>query len=378
MKPTILVDKSFIQSLLPKEARVLRKHFYLLITPVFIQEMLIDIEKYNNNFEDTLRKLKILAEKMGGGGQYTITNAQYLFYANLLGCKFGKKPKVPIFDAEIRKAPDGSIGNIFDETQTEKLIQRWQKKNFLDEDISLAKKLLQEFNSYYSVNQHAEMTSEFSLERKFKTLDDLVAHIDEESLQHQIAPLYLLSASNMTHSPRELVEKAMLEWNKHGKFYFESTYEYAFFYTRLWLIYSLGLRYGLISASKGEKAAIDIQYFLYLPFCHAFCSQDKFHKDCFKYFQRPEQMFIWSPDFKQDLAQIALYSSNLTPEQKKNNERRRGSYPPPLPNSISVNLWNQVNGPWIEGRFGNRAVDMSEEEQKKVVDWVNELIKSKR
>jgi len=87
-------------------------------------------------------------------------------------------------------------------------------------------------------------------------------------------------------------------------------------------------------------------------------------------------MFIWSPDFKRDLANIGSYFDNLTHEEKIDNSRRRGSYPPPLPDSISVKIWNEVNGPWIEGRFGNRAVDMSEEENKKWVDYVNELIRN--
>jgi len=307
LKPIILVDKSFIQSLSRQEAHTLNTHFYILITPILIQEMITDIAKDKGDSDDALRKLKNLADKIGGLGQLTITDDQKLFYVSLMGCRFGSKPGIPVFNPKQYEAPDGSIGCIIEETPKEKLIRRWQNKEITDEDIMAASIFLEEFEAYYSVNHHSVMARMHPLNNQFTNLDDLVARIDTVSLSAKEAPRYLESVKEMTHTPSEVIENAKLQWERNGKSHFQSLYPYAYFYIRLFLIYTLGLNNGLIPASKDSKAAIDILYFLYLPFCHAFCSGDKFHKECFKYFQRPEQIFIWGPEFKKDLDTIGSF-----------------------------------------------------------------------
>lgn len=338
--------------------------------------MITDIEKYKEDFDGALEQLRRLADKVGGGGQFTVSDARILFQASLEGSKFGTKFEIPVQNPKEVIAKDGSIGLIYGETFEEGLIRKWQKKEVSAKDIEAAKNYLRDFELYYSVNRREELAGEFPNNVQFAHFEELVEFVDSVLLEAKEAPMNVESISKMTSTPSEVVVNAKLQWEKGGKSHFQSLFPYAYYFIRVFIIYSLGLTNGVIPSSKRDNAVHDNQYFLYLPFCHVFCSNDRFHEERFKYFQRPEQMFIWGPDFKQDLAQIALYFSNLTPEQKKDNERRRGSYPPPLPNSISGNLWYQVNGPWIEGRFGNRAVDMSEEENKKWVDYVNELIRN--
>lgn len=195
MKPIILVDKSFIQSLSRQEAHTLNTHFYILITPILIQEMITDIAKDKGDSDDALRRLKILADKVGGVGQLTITDDKKLFYASLMGRRFGLKPGIPVFNPKQYKVPDSSIGYIIEETPKEKLIRRWQNKEITDEDIMAASIFLEEFEAYYSVNHHRELARMFPLNKQFTNLDDLVTRIDTVSLSAREAPMYLESVS---------------------------------------------------------------------------------------------------------------------------------------------------------------------------------------
>lgn len=75
LKPIVIVDKSFLQSLSHREASILKTHFRILITPIFVREMISDIEKYKEDNAGALERLRILADKIGGGGQYSVADA---------------------------------------------------------------------------------------------------------------------------------------------------------------------------------------------------------------------------------------------------------------------------------------------------------------
>jgi hypothetical protein len=228
------------------------------------------------------------------------------------------------------------------------------------------------------VNRREELAREFPNIVQFANLSELVEFVDTVLLEAKEAPMLVDSISKLTATPSEVVANAKLQWEKGGKSHFQSLFPYAYYFIRVFDIYSFGLTNGVMPTTRSSKAVIDNQYFLYLPFCHAFCSQDRFHEECFKYFQRPEQMFIWGPDLKRDLAEITSFFNNLSHDEHINYSRLRGFYPPPIPNSISVNIWSEVFGPWDEAKFGNHAVDMSEEENKEMIDYIKELLKKSK
>lgn len=258
MKPIILVDKSFIQSLSVKEADTLKTHFRILITPILVQEMITDIEKYKEDFDGTLERLRILADKVGSGGQYSVPDARILFHANLEGCKFGSDFRIPVFNPKQVKALDGSIGCIIEESFEQKLIRKWQKKEVSDKDIQAAKNYYKDFVDYYSVNRNLELADEFPMNKRFTILADFVAWIDTTELPSIKGPMYFESASKRTQTPSEVIAYAKLQWERNGKSHFESLYTYAFYFTRLNVIYSLGLPNDVIPASRHSNAVIDI------------------------------------------------------------------------------------------------------------------------
>ena len=115
----------------------------------------------------------------------------------------------------------------------------------------------------------------------------------------------------------------------------------AFFCYRLGSMFWIGVTSGLIPTSKHEKAIIDHEYIFYLPFVHAFCSSDSFHRDFSPFFLRHDQDFIWGDDLRADLKVISSFNDNMTDDEKKYYAINFGNYPPPIPESITNILWQK-------------------------------------
>jgi hypothetical protein len=377
MNPIVLVDKSFLQSLSKDEIYALHRHFSILATPILLQEIITDLVKSKYTPDEATTRVISLALRAGGVSQFTIDDARILFHAQLDGCAFKLEPKIPRFDGKRVQAPDGSIGIVFGETFEDKLLRRWQDNNFTEEDKKAAESYQSDLDAYYSMNHHAELGKQFPENNRYQTMDEMVDWIDNFALTSSEAWSLIECSSKLTKTPRDVIDKARLAWEKMGKPPLRETYPYVYYFTRVFDIYSFGLTNCLIPARKKANAIHDVQYFLYMPFCHAFCSSDRFHQENFKYFQRPEQLFVWGPDFKNDLAKIASFHKSLSGKDAKDYARQRGSYPPPIQDSISVMLWCDVNGPWEAGRFGNRAVDMSPEEQAETLRTIKERLGGK-
>jgi len=76
---------------------------------------------------------------------------------------------------------------------------------------------------------------------------------------------------------------------------------------------------------------------------------------------------------KADLCSLADYYDGLTKEESREREFEHGSYPPSSDDSITAKLWKKHMKPWRPGS-GNRAVKMTKEEHKKVLDQIRPIM----
>jgi hypothetical protein len=145
--------------------------------------------------------------------------------------------------------------------------------------------------------------------------------------------------------------------------------EYSYYWYRLGSVFWIGVTSGLIPTSKKAKALCDVQYLNYLPFAHAFCTNDRLQQLLSQYFLREEQVFIWGQDLKKDLGIIALCYRHMTEEDRKYYELHYGHYPPPIIGSITYTLWQNVMRPWTP-RSGNLVSEMSDEKKKELLEKI--------
>jgi hypothetical protein len=169
--------------------------------------------------------------------------------------------------------------------------------------------------------------------------------------------------------------KVKVRWEACRQLSFKDFANYAFYCYRLGSIFWVGVTSGLISTSKREKAIIDYEYIYYLPFVHAFCSKDSFHRDFSSFFLRDDQDFIWGEDLKADLQVISSFNKNMTDDEKEYYAINFGHYPPPIPDSITNILWQKHMRPWTP-KSGNLAIEMSEDAKKKLADELDNIIDS--
>ncbi len=374
MGPFLSVDKSFIQSLSEDEIDFLDRHFSVIIAPILVQEIAANLRKYPNDDNLSKRKVSLLAKKVKGFDAKTTCRYEIIYVNDLLGARVSLRPQIPRVGGREFLGEDGSRGIIFGESPEDLILRRWTEMDFNEGDLRAAENHL-ELANYDLEASRKLMAALYPRNAKYRSLDELASSIDYmlANFDHQ----WDLIESSMTilklPSPERV--RIRVRWEAENRPPFKKFSAYAFFCYRLGSIYWVGITSGIIPTSRHKKTMVDHQYLFYLPFCHAFCSGDNFHREFCSYFLRRDQDFVWGGELKRDLQIISSFYKGMTNEEKKYYEKNLGHYPPPIPDSITNILWQKHMRPWTPGS-GNLVVDMSEEKKKKLTDHINRIIKS--
>ena len=374
MGPYLLVDKSFIEALSPEEINILDNHYTVIIAPILLKEICANLLKYPADENLSRHKVSLLAKKADRFDAKTICHYGNVLIADLLGARVKLAPVIPRIGGREIIAPNGSKGIIYEESFEDKMLRRWAGGHFEEDDFAVAKDHYDK-RVYDLAGSGRAMAEMYPRNASFKSLEELVEHIDYIFSvfpdQGQIIDSFM-STANMEQRDQRNVKA---RWESDGCPSFHDFANYAFYCFRLGSIFWVAVTSGLIPTSKHAKAIIDYEYIYYLPFVHAFCSRDNFHRELSSYFLRSDQDFIWGDDLKADLQVILAYKNKMTDADKKLYEIHFGNYPPPLADSITYNIWLKRMRPWTP-KSGNLAIEMSEDAKKKMADEINSIIDS--
>lgn len=374
MGPFLLVDKSFIESLSPEELDFLDRHYTMIITPILISEICADLLKYPRDEDTSKHRAALLADKAKQFGAKTVCQFENICIADLFGAEVSLSPIIPRIGGRECTAEDGSTGMVFEESFEDKMLRRWANRQFTEDDLAAAKDHYEK-RSYNLESSGKAMADLYPRNAGYKSLDELSLNIDyllSNSPNQWNIIESLINILNLAPAERDIVKT---RWEAENHPYFENFSSYAFFCYRLICIFWVGVTSGLIPTSKHEKAIIDYEYFFYLPFVHAFCSNDSFHRNFSMFFLRSDQDFVWGEELKADLQAISSCYKNMTSDEKQYYEIHFGHYPPPIHNSITYFLWQKHMRPWTP-RSGNLAIEMSEENKKKMAEEINKIIEA--
>ena len=99
--------------------------------------------------------------------------------------------------------------------------------------------------------------------------------------------------------------------------------------------------WALFSGLVGPRAThgIDLHYLYELPFCHIFCSFDKFHRKFARLLMTDEQIFLKGQNLKNDLKRIEEHVISLPEEEKT--ESFPFPYPPDWDDSFTNQVWRE-------------------------------------
>lgn len=348
MGPSLVFDKSFLQSLSIDEAVMLDQMFSCVVTPVFMIETLANLAKETGPERPAAKAVAGLAERTPVAHSYMNTFHQHIAESNLLGDRAAMNYR-PAVAGGIPVRVDGKAGMVFEKSPEAEAFERWQAGAFLDVERLFASQWRKELAELDLVKVADGYRSIIRKEDRPKS------HVDARRLAAAIvdAPGQSFRALRMSHDlldlPAERMRQIAKAWRSAGSPPLRTYAPFAAHCLEVDLYFVLAMTNGIISDQRPSNR-IDVSYLCYLPFAHVFVSQDRLHRSSAPLFMSDRQRFVWGPDLKADLKRLNEHFLGL-PEQ----ERARGLFtlaaqPPKDDGGLCANLWDVVNPQWREPR----------------------------
>ncbi len=332
MGPSIVLDKSSLQTLSLAEIAALKRFYSVTLIPTLVIEILADLKKTSTGDRTPEEEVVQLANKLSQMDSAINIHHFELIVGSLLGrpVPMSRRPIVPA--GKYVRAADGKIGVVFEETSEERAILRWQDGLFSDAEAAVAEQWrhatksidLEGFKNSYKA------TGSF---RDCRNLEEIVTRIDEY-LHHNDSQSELLKMILLEFGiePR-LASIIFMRWEGLPTRSVSSFAPYALYCFRANIVFYLGLALNLVGTRPTNR--IDLEYTYYLPFCSVFSSKDKFHKLLIPFFLESDQKFVSGEDLKADLARLK--------DQRLTNTN---SGPPKEESSSTYQAWKQSVPHW--------------------------------
>lgn len=343
--PTIIFDKSLLQSLSEDESVWLDAFYHSIITPLFYIETLADLEKkMSSRLPGDI--VRIIANKVPEMGSSPNTHHRELCIGNLLGFEVSLSRR-PVLSGGKSYLLDNKLGIIYDEHPEIQAFQRWQKQEFLEierEIASLWRQSLAEFNHDYFVGKIQEIIGG-SLQKP-KSIEDAFEIASKIVKGHGDRFKTLKLLRELINIDNETFKKIVSIWNREEMAPMDTFAPYASHVLKVDIFFILCASNGLISRVRKSNRA-DIAYLYYLPFTNIFTSYDKLHKRIVPLFLEPDQRFIAGEDLKDDLFKLDQYFDELkTKEEKSGGVYSFAWYPPNNDRFLTARMWDDLRPKW--------------------------------
>ena len=296
---TLLIDKSALQALSPREAKWLFHHFRLNFPPVFFAEVLADLTKRRPTTGSPEGDVKALAKKITTYAVHPNEDAMNVLRAELAGSPIPLRGQIADQQAQLIDMPDGSKGVFIDSTPTQELLERWAKGDFEAAEKDFAKVWRDELSKIKL--EELFRTVKAARREHIKSATDVIRLVDSilSGRNYEI----LRNALEIVGAPQPQVDAVVNAWRKAGKPPIHLFIPYTFFTLRIELYFLIGLAHQVVSTRDTNR--IDIEYLKYLPFTQVFCSSDKLHIDTAPHFLMPHNQFVSGADLKAAMREIA-------------------------------------------------------------------------
>tara|TARA_E500000305_G_scaffold67207_2_gene53477 strand:+ start:2500 stop:3705 length:1206 start_codon:yes stop_codon:yes gene_type:complete len=382
MGPVLLLDKSAIHSLSERESYWLDNLYFINRVPPLFMEVMADLKKKPSNLQLSADQVQALANKFPIMGVYQNTHHEECWQGDLLGYPVPMDGRIPMpYGNEIIDSR-GESGILFDRSPEDKAMDRWKRGEFNEFENELADRWRE---SLKGIDLTAPSRAYAKMRRRgeegIQSLEELV-HVVRDICEGKTGKYVLLKEVVTTLVPnnKKFLKQVYSRWSSCGRPEIFQYAPYAMHCFAVKTFFTMGLALNLISTRASN--VIDLQYLYYLPFCSAFTSGDKFHKQLAPLFMRKDQLFLNPEALKSDLKRIA-------DDWDKKGEKSKGTasfITKPWPGMISEKVWDHCFGTsdWRYHTNTPRTL-VSEEEQAKsyermkpVIDAVSEFSDKRR
>ncbi len=337
--PALIFDKSALQGLSADECMWLENFYMTNITPLFFVETLADLEKEVRSGRTPEDVVGTIAHKTP---DMSCVNTHH---RNLIAGELMQKGKIkmdgrPVLSGSRTVELEGKMGVIFQEAPEVEASKRWEKKQFLEIERTIAKGWREEL-ALMGQEDFTYFEKLFEVMGKPKTLQELKVQIDlmiEEKTGKTLLDFGMM-LMNILPETRERVIKI---WEADGS---KPIKEYAPYFT---FIFSVDLFFYIGTAGKlfnqfphAQTHKVDMSYLYYLPFCKIFTSSDKLHIALAPIFMQPDQAFISGSDLKADFSKLDDHYDLLPDEVKERGSVVFAPCPPDDISFLTTQMWDK-------------------------------------
>jgi hypothetical protein len=352
--PILIFDKSALQSFSADEAVWLDNFFQCNLTPLFFIETLADLEKDIKRGKRPEEVVGDIALKTPDRGAHTNAHHGRLVETELYGLDAVAMDGRGILTGGKPVILNGQKGMILPQSPEQEAFHRWQKRDFIGAERSVAKK----WRDALAVSDYEERYQFFRQKflggKSLKNLQEVKARVDQCIDRTDQVGAFRIGMTLFNIVP-EAQEEIIRRWRAAGRPKIRQFAPYFSFLYSVELFFYLGLASDLISRDRPTNK-VDLAYLYYLPFCKVFTSKDKLHARTVPLFMRANQTFVRSQDLKADLAKLDGYYSRLPDEIKRSGLHRFARNPPEDTSFLVTRLWDMYMPRWREWKEKEKTI----------------------
>lgn len=344
MGPTIIFDKSLLQSLSAAEVDELDSNFEPVCVPTLVNEIIGDLAKAPT---DPTRLpsdvVQALSRKMAAAHGLEPISPAELAAGELLGRAVPMTGTVPVGGPHVQSLEGGRYIS-YDATPQQRMWMKWASGDFCPMENSVAEFYRLQLRN---IDLHALASGWREFVRDWlgnpNTFEDLLNGIDRvlSSAERPVRREVLRVMYDLIDVGSDLRLAAYSFFDQHPGTTIVSRLPYSTHVLKVYMAYACSLARGLAGPRTTDR--VDLQYLFFAPFCQVFTSSDRFHR----YFWpavTSSSIFVWGPDLKNDLARRAELRTSMTREDWKQHRRAYGIHPVPIPGSVVSDVWDRQMG----------------------------------
>ena len=342
--PSLIFDKSSLESLNLDEAVMMDNFYMSTITPLFFVECLADLEK-------SIRSKSTPEQLVGSLANRTpdVQGNPNAHHLHILQAELYRQFDITQVMGRVALAGGRAVqlgdkqGVVYQQSEEADAFMRWSRREFLEVERDIAKRWRRSLTAIDFEKMVTRVSEEIGPWRLPKSLTDAKQIAD--TVIDYLDPEFLLSFGLDLLGVPETTEDVVNDWKQRRKPNLRGHVPYFVFLLTINIFFCLILPTQLLRNVKPSHQ-VDLAYLYYLPFCSVFTSKDNFHAQIVPLFLGPMQDFINGMDFKDDMKRLVAYYSALPEETLKMGLSSFAAYPPEDNSFFTTRMWDKYLPRW--------------------------------
>jgi len=368
--PSLIFDKSSLESLNIDEA-VLMDNFYMsTITPIFFVECLADLEKQMSSGSTPEQLVGSLADRTPESQGYPNVH-----HTAILNAELSRQFDIKTVYGRVAMAHGEPVqlgekkGVIYRRSQEQEALERWSHRHFLEVERNIAKEWRRSLTRIDFEAMVKHVMGHIGPWRTPKTLPD-AKQIADTIIDYMDQEWLLRFGLDLLGAP-EATDWVINEWVSRRRPPLRDHMPYFTFMLTINIFFCLVLPTQLLRNVKASHN-VDLAYLYYLPFCSVFTSKDNFHAQIVPLFLDPQQTFVHGTDFKDELKKLNEYYSALPEAVLKTGLINFAATPPDDTTFLTTRLWDKYLPLWRAIRAKPKT-PRDPEADRKLIEELNQM-----